>query len=317
MTGKKGRRQTGNLRRNRGNNQGNGQGTEMTTGQGSLAGVGLMLGAMAALPFLDVTAKFLGQQGVPVLQIVWARMVMGAAMTAPLAWRAAGPAGLVPERPMLHGLRAALLILATFFFFAALKYLPIADALAVFFVQPLVVTALSPLVLGERVGPRRWAAVAVGFIGTLIIIRPGLQAFNPGTALALAAGCSLALYMLLTRRIAGRDSAMVTTFRTSLLGALIVSALVWAVWITPTPQQWGLFLALGFISTLGHGLIVMAYDRAEASLLAPLAYTEIIMAVILGWYFFGDFPDFWTFVGVGVLMACALYISARERRRAA
>jgi len=289
----------------------------MAKAQGSLAGVGLMLGAMAVLPFLDVVAKTLGEQGVPVLQIVWARMAMGAVMTAPLALRAAGPRGLWPERAGIHGLRAALLILATFLFFAALKFLPIADALAVFFVQPLVVTALSPLILGEHVGPRRWAAVAVGFIGTLIIIRPGMQAFNPGTLLALGAGCALALYFLLTRRIAGRDAAMVTTFRTSLLGALIVTALVWLVWQRPTPGQWGLFLALGAISTLGHGLIVMAYDRAEASLLAPLAYTEMVMAVIAGWWFFGDFPDLWTFVGVGVLIGCALYISSRERRVAA
>lgn len=289
----------------------------MQSGRGSLLGVGLMIGAMAVLPFLDVVAKTLGEMGVPVLQIVWARMAFGAVLTAPLALRAAGPRGLWPERAGIHSLRAVLLILATFMFFAALKFLPIADALAVFFVQPLVVTALSPVILREHVGPRRWAAVAVGFIGTLIIIRPGLQAFNPGTALAFGAGCALALYFLLTRRIAGRDAAMVTTFRTSLLGTLIVSALVWLVWQPPTPEQWALFVALGLISTLGHGLIVMAYDHAEASLLAPLAYTEMIMAVAVGWWFFGDFPDFWTFAGVAVLIACALYISARERARSA
>jgi len=213
----------------------------------------------------------------------------------------------------VHSLRAVLLIAATFCFFFALKFLPIADALAVFFVNPLIVTALSPVILRERVGPRRWAAVAVGFVGTLIIIRPGLQAVNPGMLLALGAGTCLALYFLVTRRISGRDPAMVTTYRTSLLGAILCTALVLPVWQTPTAEQWMLFLALGFISTLGHGLIVMAYDRAEASLLAPLAYTEMIMAVIAGWWFFGDFPDFWTFVGVAVLIGCAIYISARER----
>lgn len=289
-------------------------GQAMTERQSSLAGVGFMLGAMAVLPFLDVVAKTLGNQAVPVLQIVWARMAMGTVMTVPLAWHAAGPRGLVPERIGLHGLRAMLLILATFCFFFALRFLPIADALAVFFVQPLLVTALSPLVLKERVGPRRWAAVGIGFLGTMIIIRPGLQAFNPGTVLALGAGTCLALYFLLTRRIAGRDPAMVTTFRTSLLGTVLVSAVVWLVWVPPTPLQWALFLALGFISTLGHGLIVMAYDRAEASLLAPLAYTEMVMAVAVGWWFFGDFPDLWTFVGVAVLISCAIYISARGRR---
>lgn len=285
----------------------------MEQGRGTLAGIGLMLAAMAVLPFLDVVAKTLGQQGMPILQIVWARMAMGTLMTAPFAARIGGLRGLWPARPGMHALRTAFLISATFCFFFALKFLPIADALAIFFVQPLVVTALSPLVLGERVGPRRWAAVAVGFIGTLVIIRPGFQAVNPGMLLALTAGTSLALYMLITRRMAGRDHAMVTTFQTSLIGAIAVSLAVIPVWQAPTPAQWALFLALGFVATFGHYLIVMAYDRAEASLLAPLAYTEMIMAVAVGWWFFGDFPDIWTFVGVGILMACALYISARER----
>jgi drug/metabolite transporter (DMT)-like permease len=279
----------------------------------TIAGVMLMLAAMAILPFLDVVAKVLGQQGMPILQIVWARMVFSAAMTLPFAMRATGLPGLLPSRPWLHGLRAILLCAATFFFFWALTYLPIADALAIFFVQPLVVTALSPLVLGERVGPRRWAAVAVGFAGTLIIIRPGFQTINPGMVLAFAAGTSLGLYMLMTRKIANRDPAAVTTFHTNLLGAAMMTALVGLVWQAPTTEQWGLFLILGFVATFGHFLIVLAYDRAEASLLAPLAYTEMIGATAVGWWFFGDFPDGWTFVGVAVLIACAIYISVRER----
>lgn len=289
----------------------------MTGSASPVAGIVLMAGAMATLPFLDVVAKLLGQQGVPVLQIVWARMAMGTLATLPLALAAEGLPGLRPRRSGLHALRAVLLIAATFCFFLALKFLPIADALAIFFVQPLILTALSPLVLREQVGPRRWAAVGVGFLGTMIIIRPGFQAFNPGMALALAAGAALALYFLVTRRMSGRDHPMVTTFRTSLLGTLMVTAVVWLVWQPPTPAQWALFGALGLLSTLGHGLIVMAYERAEASLLAPLAYLEMVMAVAAGWWFFGDFPDGWTFAGVGVLMACALYISARERAVAA
>jgi drug/metabolite transporter (DMT)-like permease len=105
-----------------------------------------------------------------------------------------------------------------------------------------------------------------------------------------------------------------TTFLTSLAGAVLTSIAVVFVWQAPTPQQWGLFVLLAFIATVGHYLIVRAYDYAEASLLAPLGYTEMIMAVIVGWYFFGDFPDAWTFVGVGILIACAIYISYRERK---
>jgi drug/metabolite transporter (DMT)-like permease len=280
-----------------------------------LIGIGLMLTAMAVLPFLDVIAKHLGQQGVAVLQIVWARLFFGALLTLPFALKLAGVRGLVPNMPLMHAVRALLLIAATAFFFWGLKYLPIADTLAIFFVQPLIVTLLSPLVLGEQVGIRRWTAVAVGFAGTLIIIRPGFQELNPGVFLALASGASLAIYLLLTRRIAGSAPAMVTTFYTSLSGAVIMSAIVVFVWETPTPAQWGFFVLLSLIANGGHYLIIRAYDNAEASLLAPLAYTEIVMATFAGWYFFGDFPDLWTFVGVGILIASAIYISWRERVR--
>ncbi len=285
------------------------------TPRNPLTGIVLMIAAMAILPFLDVVAKILGEQGVPIMQIVWARMVFGAALTLPFAAARVGMMGLIPDRPVMHGLRASLLIAATFFFFYALTFLPIADALAIFFVQPLVVTALSPWVLGEQVGRRRWSAVCVGFIGTLIIIRPGFAEINAGVILALAAGTSLALYMLMTRRIAGQAAAIVTTFHTSAMGAVITTAFVVFLWQTPTLAQWGLYLLIGIIATGGHFLIVRAYDHAEASLLAPLAYTEIIMAVIAGWWFFDDFPDVWTFVGVSILIASAIYISIRERAK--
>ena len=144
-----------------------------------------MLTAMAILPFIDVLAKVLGQQGMPILIVVWARAVFGALMTLPFAIRAEGLATFRPRRPLHHLSRAVLLFCATFLFFQALKHLPIADALAIFFVNPLVIVVLSALVLRERVGPRRWAAVAVGFVGTLIIIRPGLVEVNPGTFLSL------------------------------------------------------------------------------------------------------------------------------------
>lgn len=278
-----------------------------------MIGIGLMLLAMAVLPAIDVIAKQMGRQGMPVFQIVWARLFFGAFLTLPFAARHVGWAGLLPARPWLHCLRAVLLMLATFLFFASLKYLPIADALAIFFVQPLVLTALSPLVLGEHVGPRRWAAVCVGFIGTLIIIRPGFASVSPGSFLALGSGTSLALYFLLTRRISGINKAIVTTFHTNAVGAMIATALVALVWKPPIPTDWALFIALAVIANLGHYLIVLAYDHGEASLLAPLAYTEIVTSTAMGWFFFGDFPDRWTFIGVAVLIACAIYISMRER----
>lgn len=274
-----------------------------------------MLGAMLFFPLLDVVAKFLGQQNVPVAEIVWARVTFGSAMTAPLALYLEGPRVLIPQRPIFHVSRALLMIVSTALFFGSLKFQGIADSLAVFFVQPLVITLLSPLVLGEHVGPRRWTAVGVGFLGTLIIIRPGLQELNPGVIMAFGAGTSVAIFMLMTRKIAGQEKALSATFHTSLAGGLLMSLALPFYWQEPSETQWLFFVLLGLIGTAGTYTVLKAYEHAEASLLAPLAYTEMITAVALGWYFFGDFPDHWTFVGVGILIACAIYISYRERVR--
>ena len=281
------------------------------TGQG----IALMVVAMGVLPLLDVCAKFLGQGGIPILQIVWARMFFGAVLTLPFAWQAAGPRGLLPERLGFHTARAAALVGSTGFFFGAISFMPIADSLAIFFVQPLLITALSPLLLKEHVGPRRWAAVAIGFCGTLIIIRPGFQEFNPGMALAFASGTCMALYMLITRRLARDEDPLMTTFHTSLMGAAMMSLTLPFLWQPPDAGQWGLLLLLAAIAVAGHFLIARAYTMAEASLLAPLAYTEMIMATLAGWWFFGEMPDGWTFFGVAILIACAIYISVRERVR--
>lgn len=279
-----------------------------------LAGVGLMLAAMAILPLIDVIAKKLGQAGMPILIVVWARALFGGMMTLPFALCAEGRRAFHPQRPLHHLARAALLFGATFLFFNALKHLPIADALAIFFVNPLVIVVLSALLLGERVGPRRWAAVAVGFVGTLIIIRPGMVAINPGTLYALGAGVSLGSYFVMTRHIAGAADAMVLTFQTSAIGAALMTLGLPFVWQGPDPLQWLMLAGLGVIATLGHVLITKAYEHGEASLLAPLAFTEIIMATLVGWWFFGDLPDRWTLLGVAILIASAIYISVRERR---
>lgn len=279
-----------------------------------LVGIGFMLAAMAILPSIDVFAKFLGQQGMPILIIVWARALFGGLMTLPFALKSEGARAFLPAQPLHHLLRALLLFGATFLFFNALKYLPIADALAIFFVNPLAIVILSALVLREKVGPRRWAAVAVGFVGTLIIIRPGFVEINPGTLFALGAGVALGSYFVMTRAIAGAADAVVLTFQTSAIGAALMTLALPFLWLDPAPVQWAMLASLGVIATLGHFLIAKAYEQAEASLLAPLAFTEIIMATILGWWFFGDLPDRWTVLGVTILIGSAIYISVRERR---
>jgi drug/metabolite transporter (DMT)-like permease len=286
------------------------------TDPNALRGIGLVVTAMAILPLIDVCAKFLGQQGVPVVQMVWGRFFFGALFTLPFAIAVAGANALKPVNPLFNALRAALLILGTVFFFLALKTLPIADTLAIYFVQPILITALSPVLLGETVGIRRWLSVAAGFLGVIIIIRPGFVDFNIGTFFALCAGLCSALYIIVTRHLTGKASAMVTTFQSSVIGAAGLSIGIPLYWLPPTSEQWLLLVLLGAIAIAGHYLITRAYDFAEASLLSPFNYTEMIMAVAAGWYFFNDFPDRWTFVGVAILIASAIYISWRERVKA-
>lgn len=280
-----------------------------------LTGILLMLAAMLIIPFLDVAAKFLGQQNMPVMESVWARFFFGTLLNLPFVLRNRPLRELKTDIPAIHTVRAALVIASTALFFLAMYYLPIADTLAIFFVQPLVVTLLSPVILKEQVGPRRFIAVVIGFIGTLIIIRPGFQLINEGVVLALLSGTTSALYIILTRRISGRAEPIVTMFHTNVAGAIITTLMVGFFWVTPTPEQWGLLLAIAFVAFIGHYLVIAAYHYAEASLLAPMAYAEMIMAVVCGWWFFGDLPDRWTFTGVGILIASAVYISYRERMR--
>lgn len=284
----------------------------MTTNK-PLWGIVLMISAMLVFPFLDVVAKFLGNDGVPVVEIVWARLTIGMLIIAPLLYSREGLQSFVPRDPKLNILRAIFIVLSTMCFFGALRFQGVAETLAIYFVQPLLITMLAPFMLGEKVGLRRWIAVLVGFIGVVIIIRPGFQSLNWGVGLSLLAGLGSAISLLLTRKLAGGSSAMANTFYTSLFGAIFASICVIFVWHTPTPHQMQMFVLLAAIGTLGNYLTIKAMEHAEASLLAPLGYTEMINAVLAGWYFFGNFPDGWTFVGVAILITCAIYISYRER----
>ncbi len=288
----------------------------IATNQNTVLAVGLMLAAMAIVPLIDVFAKYLAEDGVPILQLVWGRFAFGMLFTLPFAMCIGGSGVFRPSLPHLQAGRAFFLLLGTLFFFWALKFLPIADTLAIYFVQPILVTALSPIILRENVGIRRWATVVAGFIGVLIIIRPGFTEFNLGSLLALGAGTASACYILLTRHMTGSVNPMVTTFQTSLLGTLALTAALPFVWSPIDAGQWAMLAGLGLFAIIGHYFITRAYDLGEASLLSPLAYTEMVTSVLCGWYFFGDFPDNYTFAGVSILIACAIYISVRERKRA-
>ena len=278
----------------------------------TMLGIALMISAMLIFPFLDVCAKFLGEWGIPVIEIVWARLFFGMLITAPILVAQEGIQSLLPKETKFNALRAFFLVASTMMFFGALRYQGVAETLAIYFVQPLFITGLAPILLKEKVGINRWTAVAIGFIGVLIIIRPGYLQLNPGVFLSLGAGLGSAITMLLTRKLAGNRSALANTYYTNFFGSIFATVLLIPFWHTPNSNILLIMLLLATIGTFANYLTILAMQHAEASLLAPLGYTEMITAVLAGWYFFGNFPDGWTFVGVAILIACAIYISYRE-----
>ena len=277
-----------------------------------LRGITLMISAMLIFPFLDVVAKKLGQQGLPVFEAVWSRTFLGSLLCAPLLAGMEGTRALIPRDNWLNAARGLAIVLTTFFFFSAMKYQGVAETLSIYFIQPILVTALAPFFLSEKVGWHRWVAVIVGFLGVMVIIRPGLIAFNPGTALAFASGLSAAGVVILSRKLAGTSSALANTLYTSLYGAVLASAVMLWQWQMPTAGQWVMMFGVAIIGTSCNFLIIKAFEYCEASLLAPFGYAEMINATLAGWYFFGDFPDAWTFVGLAILIGAALFVSQRE-----
>ncbi|MEX0921152.1 MAG: DMT family transporter [Rhodovibrionaceae bacterium] len=279
-----------------------------------LTGILLVCGAMTVVPVMDGIAKYLSSD-FPVLQIVWARYFFHFLILLPvLLWRY-GPTAFQVPRPGVQILRGGLLLASTLLFFLAISTMPLADALALVFVSPLVVTALSPLILKEPVGIRRWSAVVVGFLGALIIIRPGFEVFSGGALLALAAGCVYGSYLLATRKLSRQAPPLVTLGYTALLGAVVMTAVLPFVWVTPAWDQLALMLAMGLIAACGHFMLIKGFEHAEAAVLAPCTYFEIIMMTLVGYVAFGDFPDSWTWVGIAVIVASGLYTSWRERVR--
>jgi drug/metabolite transporter (DMT)-like permease len=278
-----------------------------------MAGILFLLAALVLLPIMDGCAKLLSQR-LSVFEITWARYTIHWVLLLPLLLARYGWRAFKPARLGMQLARSAMLLVGTVLFFFGLAYMPVADTLALFFVSPLVATALSPWILGEKVGQRRYAAVLIGFIGALIIFRPGIGVFRWPALFPFASGFCYAFYALWTRQLAGSAAPLITAGFTALVGALATSVTAPLFWVMPTAGEAGLMLAIGLIAAIGHYLLIRAYERAPASLLAPFGYFEIIMAVVVGLVLFGDFPDLWTWVGIAVLVGSGLYISLRERK---
>jgi drug/metabolite transporter (DMT)-like permease len=286
-----------------------------------LPGVAMMLGFCAIAPLIDVAAKF-AAQSVTVTQVTLLRMVVQAVLMVPVVLILRQSLRLPGPLTRLMALRALMLIGSTYSFVGALTVMPIADALAIVFVEPFILLALGALIFGDQVGPRRIGASVVGFGGAMLVIQPNFAAFGTVALYPLATAMFFALYMLLTRRI-GRDvapeamQALTALWGTALMLPVLAlgAGLGWPALSVGAASAgvWGQLVAVGVAATVSHLLITYALRFAPASTLAPLHYLEIVTAVAFGWLFFSDWPNPASWAGIAVIVAAGLYIIARER----
>jgi drug/metabolite transporter (DMT)-like permease len=260
---------------------------------------------------MDGIAKYLSSD-MHVLQITWARYFFTVAFTLPIMFFFFRKQLTWSEKPKLQILRGLILLVANICFFYSISVISLAKALTLAFIAPLIVTALSPFLLGERVGPKRWTAVIIGFVGSLVVIRPGFIEINPASLAALGTGVMYGFYLIITRKLSSSDNPLLTLLITGLTGATIISFIVPFVWISPTQNQWSLMAFIGVFAIIGHLFLILSLKYADASKLAPFSYFEIVTNIMIGYYFFNNFPDNWTFIGLFIIVMSGIYISRRE-----
>ena len=267
--------------------------------------------AWVMLPIMDGFAKYLSSD-LPVLQITWARYFFTVAFTFPIMFFFYRNQLKWSEKPKLQFLRGLILLTANICFFYSISVISLAKALTLAFVAPLIVTAFSPIFLSEKVGLRRWLAVIIGFIGSLVVIRPGFVEINLASLAALGTGVMYGFYLIITRKLSTSDNPLLTLLLTGVVGAIIISIVMPFVWIKPTLNQWSMMAAIGLFACVGHLFLILSLKYADASKLAPFSYFEIITNIFIGYYFFSDFPDNWTFLGLFIIVLSGIYISRRE-----
>lgn len=250
-------------------------------------------------------------------QILWVRFLFFAVFAMALAgWNRPLKQVSRSARPILQVARSLLIVAEIGLFILAVRVLTLAETHALFASFPLIVTALSAVFLRETVGIRRWAAVIVGFIGVLIIIRPGTGVFQLESLIALAAAAMFAAYHVLTRVVSKDDGANTSLLYMAVIGAAVMTLIGPLYWIEPTPEAWGYLALLSISGASGHLLLIMALSRAPASTLQPFNFTLLVWATLMGFLVFGNLPDLWTIVGGAIVVASGLYTILRERKRA-
>lgn len=286
-----------------------------------LAGVALMIGFCVTAPLLDVAAK-LASDTVPVGQITAARFLVQCALMAPVVWLMRLSLRVARSQWLALVFRAALLLVSTFCFIAAIRVMPLADALAIVFVAPFIVLLVGKFYLGEDVGPRRVGAAMVGFVGVLFVIQPSFAAFGAVALFPLGTAVGFAFYILVTRGLSRRMHPVTLQFHTGLIASLMCmplmvlsqgtgSELLDPVW--PSGRVWLWLFGVGFFATVSHMMMTYALSLAPSATLAPLQYLELPMATLLGYLVFQDFPNALTLTGIAIIIGSGLYMIHRER----
>ncbi|GAB2727326.1 DMT family transporter [Halomonas garicola] len=279
----------------------------------SLRGIGYMCTGVLFLALGDAVSKWLGEVHSP-LEIVFFRNLVAVPLIAMLAYFGGGLRNLGTRRPGVHLLRGLIYTGTMGFFVLGLTLLPLAEATAIAFVAPLFVTLLSVPLLGERIAPPVMAASLLGFVGVMIVVRPGGDAFNAGALSMVAAAACYALTMITARRYGGRENFWALVLYIALVPALITAATLPWVWITPQPWHWLGFLASGIFSVGAAAFITLAFRYTPAAIAAPFDYTALLWAVLLGWLFWGELPDVWVLVGSVLIISSGLAIAYHDRR---
>ncbi|WP_260008992.1 DMT family transporter [Leisingera sp. M527] len=286
-----------------------------------LAGVALMLGFCLTAPLLDVAAK-LASSSVPVGQITAARFLVQCALMAPFIWIMRLPLRVARSQLMALTIRSLLLLFATFCFIAAIRVMPLADALAIVFVAPFIVLLVGKIYFGEDVGPRRVGAALVGFVGVLFVIQPSFAAFGAVAIIPLGTAVAFAFYILVTRGLSRRMHPVALQFHTGLIASLFcVPVLIAAqgsgtelfdpVWPADLALLW--LLGAGFFATVSHMMMTYALSFAPSATLAPLQYFELPVAALFGYLVFNDFPNMLSLLGIAIIISAGLYMIHRER----
>jgi drug/metabolite transporter (DMT)-like permease len=270
--------------------------------------------AVVLLPTMNAMAKALAHD-YPLVQVVWARFAGHLVAMTILFWPKLGPALYRSRRPGLQLGRSAVMFVSNTAFIGGLPLIQLATASAIFFTAPLMVTAMSVPFLGERVGPRRWAAVVVGFVGTLIIVRPGSDVGNLGAVLILISAATFAIYQIMTRKLAAHDRPETTIVYTAFVSVVAMTVALPFDYRLPDDAFDGLlFVAVGALGGLGQYFVIKALSNGPASVISPIGYGELIVATTLGYLVFGAFPDAWTWAGAAVIVGAGLFIAFREGR---